>query len=93
VHDPQILILDEPTAGADLALRHHIWNYLRELNAAGKTIFLTTHYMEEAERLAKSVVIIDKGHIVHRGDKQTLLRDESLEKVFLRLTREEEDAH
>ncbi len=90
VHDPDVLILDEPTAGADIELRHHIWDYLQELNALGKTIFLTTHYMEEAERLAKSVIIIDKGRILHRGDKKSLMGDESLEKVFLRLTKDEE---
>ncbi len=90
VHDPDVLILDEPTAGADLELRHHIWDYLTELNRAGKTIFLTTHYMEEAERLARTVLIIDKGRIIHRGDKESLVRDETLEKVFLRLTKDEE---
>ena len=90
VHDPDVLILDEPTAGADLELRHHIWDYLQELNRQGKTIFLTTHYMEEAERLAKSVIIVDKGRILHRGDKKSLMGDESLEKVFLRLTKDEE---
>ncbi len=90
VHDPDVLILDEPTAGADLELRHHIWDYLQELNRLGKTIFLTTHYMEEAERLAKTVIIVDKGRIIHRGDKKSLMGDESLEKVFLRLTKEEE---
>ncbi len=87
VHDPKILILDEPTAGADLELRHHIWNYLQELNHQGKTIFLTTHYMEEAERLSKSVMIIDKGKIVHSGSKEALTKDQSLEKKFLELTR------
>ena len=89
VHDPDVLILDEPTAGADLELRHHIWEYLQELNRLGKTIFLTTHYMEEAERLAKTVIIVDKGRIIHRGDKKSLMGDESLEKVFLRLTKDE----
>lgn len=86
MHDPKILILDEPTAGADLALRHHIWQYLQELNQKGKTIFLTTHYMEEAEKLSKTVAIIDKGRIVHFGDKETLLKNESLETKFLQLT-------
>jgi ABC-2 type transport system ATP-binding protein len=65
-------------------------NYLKELNQAGKTIFLTTHYMEEAERLARTVVIVDKGRIVYRGDTKSLTRDESLENVFLRLTRDDE---
>ena len=91
VHDPKILILDEPTAGADLELRHLIWDYLLELNAQGKTIFLTTHYMEEAEKLSKTVMIVDKGRIIHSGDKQALLRDKSLETRFLELTREQSD--
>jgi ABC-2 type transport system ATP-binding protein len=87
VHDPKILILDEPTAGADLELRHHIWNYLQELNHDGKTIFLTTHYMEEAEKLSKTIMIIDKGKIVHSGTKDALTKDQSLEKRFLELTK------
>ncbi len=91
VHDPEILILDEPTAGADLELKYHIWGYLKEINAAGKTIFLTTHNMEEAERLSKTVIIIDKGKIVHHGDIKSLTQDESLEKTFLRLTKETDD--
>lgn len=91
VHDPKILILDEPTAGADLELKYHIWDYLQELNQSGKTIFLTTHYMEEAERLAKTVVIIHKGKIIHHGDKRLLVQDQSLEKTYLSLTRESED--
>lgn len=91
VHDPKILILDEPTAGTDLELRHHIWNYLQELNAEGKTIFLTTHYMEEAERLSKTIMIIDKGSLVHSGSKETLTQNESLEKKFLELTRPSHD--
>ncbi len=92
MHDPKILILDEPTAGADLELRHHIWNYLQELNRKGKTIFLTTHYMEEAEKLSKTVMIIDKGKIIHSGDKQSLLKDKGLEERFLELTRSAEPA-
>ena len=87
VHDPKILILDEPTAGADLELRYHIWDYLQELNHQGKTIFLTTHYMEEAEKLSKSIMIIDKGKIVHSGSKEALTKDQSLEKRFLELTK------
>ncbi len=90
IHDPKILILDEPTAGADLELKHHIWQYLEEINKNGKTIFLTTHYMEEAERLAKNVIIIHKGRIVHDGDKKSLTQNQSLETMFLQLTEEVE---
>jgi len=61
VHDPKILILDEPTAGVDVKLRHELWQYFRELHQAGKTILLTTHYIEEAEMLCDQVAIITKG--------------------------------
>lgn len=91
VHDPQILILDEPTAGADLEVKYHIWEFLEKLNKEGRTIFLTTHNMEEAERLSKTVVIIDKGRVLHRGDKESLVRNTSLEKRFLELTKDKSD--
>ncbi len=87
MHDPEVLILDEPTAGADLEVKYQIWEFLADLNRRGKTIFLTTHYMEEAERLSRTVVILDRGRIVHQGPKDDLLRDSSLEKRFLELTR------
>jgi len=86
IHDPEILILDEPTAGADLELKYLIWNYLKELNAEGRTILLTTHYMEEAERLCGHIAIIHKGKIVRLGEKRALLRDKSLEHTFLEAT-------
>ncbi len=91
VHDPKILILDEPTAGADVELKYHIWDFLRELNASGKTIFLTTHYMDEAEVLSNTVIILNKGRILHHGDKKTLVGDRTLEKVFLELTEKADD--
>ena len=91
VHDPKILILDEPTAGADIELKYHMWDSLVEMNQAGKTIFLTTHYMEEAERLSKTVIIIDKGRILHHGDKKSLIQDQTLEKTYLRLIQENQD--
>jgi len=86
IHDPEILILDEPTAGCDLELKFLIWDYLQQLNKEGKTIFLTTHYMEEAEKLCRSIGIINHGGIVKIGDKQQLLQDKSLETVFLEVT-------
>lgn len=67
VHDPRIIILDEPTAGVDVELRHELWAYLRELHKAGKTILLTTHYIEEAELLCEEVAIIHEGKIIKRG--------------------------
>jgi len=88
IHDPEILILDEPTAGADLELKYHVWDYLVELNQRGKTIFLTTHYMEEAERLAKTVGIIHEGRMVHHGDIRSLIQNQSLEKSYLQMTKE-----
>ncbi len=86
IHDPEILILDEPTAGCDLELKFLIWDYLAQLNKEGKTIFLTTHYMEEAEKLCKTIGIINHGKIVRIGDKKQILQDKSLEDVFLEIT-------
>lgn len=73
VHDPDILILDEPTAGVDVELRHSLWTYLRRLNARGKTVLLTTHYIEEAEELCEEVAIIDEGRIVAQGSPDHLI--------------------
>lgn len=64
VHDPDIIILDEPTAGVDVELRHDLWSYLQELHSEGKTILLTTHYIDEAELLCERVGIIDKGKLI-----------------------------
>ncbi|HBR14057.1 MAG TPA: ABC transporter [Candidatus Omnitrophica bacterium] len=86
IHDPAILILDEPTAGCDLELKYMVWEYLQQLNREGKTIFLTTHYMEEAEKLCKTIGIIHKGRIVRIGDKKEVLQDKTLEAVFLEVT-------
>jgi len=86
IHDPEILILDEPTAGCDLELKYQIWEYLKQINDEGKTIFLTTHYMEEAEKLCKTIGIIHRGKMVKVGDKKTILKDKSLEDVFLEET-------
>ncbi|MEA1880900.1 MAG: ABC transporter ATP-binding protein [Candidatus Marinimicrobia bacterium] len=74
VHDPKILILDEPTAGVDVELRHELWQYFRELHEAGKTILLTTHYIEEAEMLCDNVAIIDKGRLITEGSPKELTR-------------------
>ena len=67
VHDPDIIILDEPTAGVDVELRRDLWQYLRDLHYKGKTILLTTHYIEEAELLCENVAIIDEGKILKEG--------------------------
>ncbi len=73
VHEPRLLILDEPTAGVDLEVRRAMWSFLRELNAQGTTIILTTHYLEEAEALCDRIAIIHNGRITANEDKTTLL--------------------
>ncbi|GAA5002041.1 ABC transporter ATP-binding protein [Pseudoluteimonas lycopersici] len=70
---PRLLILDEPTAGVDIEIRRGMWKTLREINAAGTTIILTTHYLEEAESLCRNLAIIDHGRIVERGPMKSLL--------------------
>ncbi|MCH8010436.1 MAG: ABC transporter ATP-binding protein [Candidatus Marinimicrobia bacterium] len=74
VHDPEILILDEPTAGIDVELRHMLWDYLRQLHKEGKTILLTTHYIDEAELLCERVGIINEGTIVAEGKPSELIQ-------------------
>ena len=73
VHNPRLLILDEPTAGVDIELRRSMWVFLREINQRGTTIILTTHYLEEAETLCRNIAIIDKGRIVENTDMKSLL--------------------
>ena len=73
VHDPEIIILDEPTAGVDVELRKNLWKYIKNLNQKGKTICLTTHYLEEAEILCDYITIIDKGKILASNTKKNLL--------------------
>jgi len=73
VHEPRLLILDEPTAGVDIEIRHSMWNFLAEINQAGTTLILTTHYLEEAERLCRNIAIIDHGRIVENTSMRQLL--------------------
>ena len=75
VHDPDILILDEPTAGVDVELRRDLWSYLKELHVSGKTILLTTHYIEEAELLCENIAIIDQGKILKKGTPKSLTKE------------------
>lgn len=82
VHEPKLLILDEPTAGVDIELRRSMWDFLREINAAGTTIILTTHYLEEAESLCRNVAIIDRGGIVKNTSIRQLLKELNKE-VFI----------
>ena len=73
VHEPKLLLLDEPTAGVDVELRRSTWDFLKEINRRGTTIVLTTHYLEEAESLCEKIAIIDKGSIIEFGHKKDLL--------------------
>ena len=73
IHEPQLLILDEPTAGVDIELRREMWSFLKEINKNGTTIILTTHYLEEAEQLCRNIGIIDKGTIVANTSMKDLL--------------------
>lgn len=73
VHEPKLLILDEPTAGVDIELRRSMWDFLRDLNAAGTTIILTTHYLEEAEHLCRNIAIINRGQIIENTSMKDLL--------------------
>lgn len=75
VHNPDILILDEPTAGVDVELRRDLWDYLKELHMSGKTILLTTHYIEEAELLCENIAIIDQGKILKKGTPKNLTKE------------------
>lgn len=100
VHQPKFLILDEPTAGVDVELRRSMWEYLRGLTKEGLTILLTTHYLEEAEQLAKHVAVINKGQIVVNGTMDEILamhkggdakegfRGSKLEEIFLDLIKD-----
>ncbi len=73
VHNPRLLILDEPTAGVDIELRRSMWKFLRKINRDGTTIILTTHYLEEAESLCRNIAIIDRGKIIEDTDMKSLL--------------------
>lgn len=97
VHEPRLLILDEPTAGVDVELRRGMWEFLKKLVAGGVTVILTTHYLEEAEQLCKHVAIINKGEIVLQGTMQEVLaqykddgtegyKGTKLEEIFIKLT-------
>lgn len=73
IHEPKLLILDEPTAGVDIEIRRSMWEFLKEINSQGVTIILTTHYLEEAEQLCRNIAIIDGGRIIHDTSMRDLL--------------------
>jgi ABC-2 type transport system ATP-binding protein len=88
VHTPDLLILDEPTAGVDVEQRRDLWAYLQELNTAGKTIILTSHYLEEVQHLCKEIAIINNGRIVAEGSRDSFLHGgRTLEDSYLEITR------
>lgn len=83
IHEPRLLILDEPTAGVDVETRREMWDFLKELNRNGTTIILTTHYLEEAEQLCRNVAIIDKARIIENTGVKTLLNKLDREEFIL----------
>jgi len=85
VHEPKLLILDEPTAGVDIEIRRSMWAFFKDINAAGTTIILTTHYLEEAESLCRNIAIIDKGLVIENTDMKSLLEQADEECLVLSL--------
>ena len=83
IHNPEILILDEPTAGVDIELRHMLWDFLKKINEEGKTILLTTHYIEEAEYLCDRIAIIDNGNIIINDTTKKLTAQNGHSKIFI----------
>ena len=92
VNEPKLLILDEPTAGVDIEIRRSMWDYLQDINAAGTTIILTTHYLEEAESLCRHIGIIDDGRIIEDAKMSTVLRKLQREVLILSLASEVSEA-
>jgi ABC-2 type transport system ATP-binding protein len=89
MHKPKLLILDEPTAGVDVELRHELWQYMKKLNKDGTTILLTTHYIEEAEKLCDTISLINGGEIINTGTVKELkktYKKKTLEEVYLEAT-------
>ncbi len=86
VHNPKLLILDEPTAGVDIEIRRQTWELMKKVNAAGTTIILTTHYLEEAEQMCKNIAIINHGTIVQQSSMNALLRESQTESFILDLS-------
>ncbi len=91
VHEPRLLILDEPTAGVDIEIRRSMWRFLRQINAQGTTIILTTHYLEEAESLCRHIGIIDRGQLIEHTSMKLLLKQLNTETFVLDLEAPLED--
>ena len=92
MHEPKLLILDEPTAGVDIEIRRSMWEFLRNINDEGTTIILTTHYLEEAENLCRNVAIIEGGRIIERDTMANVLRKLQTEVFVFNLERARSDA-
>lgn len=89
IHDPEVLILDEPTAGVDVELRRELWEYLQLINKQGKTIVLTSHYLEEVEKLCNRIGVINDGKLIQVGSKDSFISNgDTLEDVYLRIIKE-----
>ena len=86
IHNPDIIILDEPTAGVDVETRQAMWKHLKELHKSGKTIILTSHYLEEIEEMCERVVIVKDGELVYDENIQEAMKDGKLEKKYLEVT-------
>ena len=90
IHQPTVLVLDEPTAGVDVNLRRQLWKYIIKLNKMGTTILLTTHYIEEAEKLCDRISIINKGKLIIAETKVKIMnrfKKTKLEDIFIKLTK------
>lgn len=88
MHTPDLLILDEPTAGVDVAQRHELWQYLRDMNQRGKTIILTSHYLEEIEQLCDEIAVINNGRIIEVGSKADFIAGgKTVEERYLEITK------
>ena len=92
VHEPRLLILDEPTAGVDIEIRRSMWDLMRDINASGVTIILTTHYLEEAESLCRNIAIIDEGRIIENDTMQNVINKLQREAFVLTLDRQVHEA-
>lgn len=90
IHTPDLLILDEPTAGVDVEQRHDLWEYLKEMNERGKTIILTSHYLEEIQYLCNDIAIINHGKIIAEGTKEEFMKEgKSVEQTYLEIIKNE----
>ena len=93
IHEPQLLVLDEPTAGVDIELRRSMWTFMEEINRQGTTIIMTTHYLEEAERLCRNIAIIDNGTSVQNTSFKNLIKQLNKETFILDIKQEIKESH